>query len=119
MGVLVDIVPNHVGVATPHLNAWWWDVLEHGPSSPYAAAFDVDWEAGNGRLLLPVVGDDDLLEDGRIAHLSIEGGELRYHDHRYPLAPERSPLRRSSDPPRRSSEVETPTRCTRTSTTSW
>ena len=31
MGVLVDIVPNHVGVATPHLNAWWWDLLTHGP----------------------------------------------------------------------------------------
>ena len=33
MGVLVDIVPNHVGVATPHLNAWWWDLLRHGRAS--------------------------------------------------------------------------------------
>ena len=31
MGVLVDIVPNHVGVATPHLNAWWWDLLQPRP----------------------------------------------------------------------------------------
>src|SRR6476646_1488827 len=42
MGVLVDVVPNHVGVATPRENAWWWDLLTHGPSSRYAAAFDVD-----------------------------------------------------------------------------
>jgi (1->4)-alpha-D-glucan 1-alpha-D-glucosylmutase len=87
MGVLVDIVPNHVGVATPHLNAWWWDLLKQGQSSPYADAFDVDWDAGGGRLRIPVVGDDDLLEDGRIEHLSVEGDELRYHDHRFPLAP--------------------------------
>src|SRR3954447_20436251 len=87
MGVLVDVVPNHMGVATPPLNAWWWDVLAHGPGSHHAAAFDVDWEAGRGRLLLPVVGDDDLLADGRIGNLTLEGEELRYHDHRFPLAP--------------------------------
>src|SRR4051794_31520329 len=87
MGVLVDVVPNHMGVATPPLNAWWWDVLAHGPGTHHAAAFDVDWEAGRGRLLLPVVGDDDLLADGRIGNLTLEGEELRYHDHRFPLAP--------------------------------
>ena len=36
LGVLVDIVPNHMGVATPAKNAWWWDVLEHGRESRYA-----------------------------------------------------------------------------------
>ena len=87
MGVLVDIVPNHVGVATPHLNAWWWDLLRHGRASPHAAAFDVDWELADGRVRIPVVGDDDLLTDGRIAHLAVVGDELRYHDHRYPIAP--------------------------------
>src|SRR4051794_32884916 len=87
MGVLVDVVPNHMGVATPPLNAWWWDVLTHGPGSNHAAAFDVDWQAGRGRLLLPVVGDDDLLADGRIGNLTLEGDELRYHDHRFPVAP--------------------------------
>ena len=88
MGVLVDIVPNHVGVATPHLNAWWWDLLTHGPASRRAAAFDVDWAAGGGRIRIPVVGDDDVLADGRIANLAIEGGELRYFDHRFPIAPD-------------------------------
>jgi (1->4)-alpha-D-glucan 1-alpha-D-glucosylmutase len=93
MGVLVDIVPNHVGIATPHVNAGWWDLLTHGRSSRYADAFDVDWDAGGGRVRIPVVGDDDLLPDGRIGNLTlVEGtrdhdGELRYFDHRFPLAP--------------------------------
>lgn len=87
MGVLVDVVPNHVGVATPAQNAWWWSVLTAGEASPYASAFDVDWAAGGGRLRLPVVGDDDLLPDGGIDHLRVVDGELRYHDHRFPVAP--------------------------------
>jgi (1->4)-alpha-D-glucan 1-alpha-D-glucosylmutase len=100
LGVLVDIVPNHVGVATPHVSAWWWDLLTYGRSSPHAAAFDVDWDFGGGRLRIPVVGDDDLLPDGRIAHLSVVGDELRYHDHRFPIAPpvEEGALRPSRDP---------------------
>nr|WP_246355036.1 malto-oligosyltrehalose synthase [Nocardioides ungokensis] len=87
MGVLVDIVPNHVGVATPVESAWWWDVLRLGRDSAYAPAFDVDWAAGDGRLRVPVVGDDDLGPDGRIAHLAVVDGELRYHDNRFPIAP--------------------------------
>ncbi|MGA8245855.1 MAG: malto-oligosyltrehalose synthase, partial [Nocardioides sp.] len=83
----VDIVPNHVGVATPAVNAWWWDLLAHGRSSRYAAAFDVDWDVDGGRVRIPVVGDDDLRPEGRIANLTVVGDELRYHDHRFPLAP--------------------------------
>ena len=50
MGVLVDIVPNHMGVAVPEQNPWWWDLLRRGRGSAYADAFDVDWAApGNGR----------------------------------------------------------------------
>ncbi|WP_296603079.1 malto-oligosyltrehalose synthase [Nocardioides sp.] len=81
MGVLVDIVPNHVGVATPAENAWWWDLLQHGRDSAYADAFDVDWDAGDGKVLIPVVGDGD---EGAIR---VADGEVRYHDHRFPLAP--------------------------------
>ena len=65
MGVLVDIVPNHVGVATPPDNRWWWDLLQHGRDSEHAAAFDVDWEAGGDRIRIPVVGDDDWDPDHR------------------------------------------------------
>jgi len=87
MGVLVDIVPNHVGIARPWENAWWWHVLTRGQESPYADAFDIDWEAGGGKVLVPVVGDDDLRDDGTIAHLHASAGELHYHDQRFPLAP--------------------------------
>lgn len=92
MGVLVDIVPNHVGVATPAEDSWWWDVLQHGRTSEYATAFDVDWAAGDGRIRIPVVGDEDQSpEGGPIAHLRVvdtpDGHELVYHDHSYPLAP--------------------------------
>lgn len=91
MGVLVDIVPNHVGIATPHEDPWWWDVLRLGRESSHAAAFDIDWHAGHGRIRIPVVGDDDLLPDGRIAHLAVvegeDGPELSYHDNHYPVAP--------------------------------
>lgn len=86
MGVLVDIVPNHVGVATPSEDPWWWDVLRLGRESEHANAFDVDWAAGDGRILIPVVGDDD--EDAITIAVSDSGkGEVRYHDQRFPLAP--------------------------------
>jgi len=63
MGVLVDIVPNHVGVATPRENHLWWDLLGHGRDSRYAGFFDVDWEKGDGNVLLPILGDDLVLHD--------------------------------------------------------
>ncbi len=77
LAVVIDIVPNHLGVEVPAENPAWWDVLQHGRSSAYASWFDIDWE--RPRLLLPVLGDD--------AVLSVEDGELRYYDHRFPLAP--------------------------------
>ena len=83
MGVLVDIVPNHVGVATPSEDPWWWDVLRLGRESEHANAFDVDWAAGDGRMVIPVIGDDD--EDA--ITIDAAKGEVRYHDQRFPLAP--------------------------------
>ncbi|GAA2002896.1 malto-oligosyltrehalose synthase [Nakamurella flavida] len=82
LGVLADIVPNHVGVATAAQSVWWWDVLTHGRGSRYAEAFDIDWAAGDGRLRLPVLGDgpDELDE------LVVKDGELHYYDNRYPIA---------------------------------
>ncbi|MET1044888.1 MAG: malto-oligosyltrehalose synthase [Microbacteriaceae bacterium] len=82
LGVLVDIVPNHLGVATPAQNPWWWDVLTHGQSSEHAATFDIDWAAGNGRLRIPVLGTA-----ADVAALAVVGDELHYYDHRFPLAP--------------------------------
>jgi len=60
MGLIVDIVPNHVGVDQPEQNPWWRDVLEHGRSSPYGSFFDIDWDLDpDGRIVLPVLGSDD------------------------------------------------------------
>ena len=109
MGVLVDIVPNHVGVAQPAGNAWWWSVLTHGRASPYADAFDIDWAAGGGRLRLPVVGDDDQDAGRPIADLRVEAGQLHYYDNAYPLAPGSADDGRPASTPR----------CTDGSTTSW
>jgi (1->4)-alpha-D-glucan 1-alpha-D-glucosylmutase len=86
LGVLADIVPNHVGVADPPQNAWWWSVLRDGRDSPLAGFFDIDWAAGDGRLLVPVLGET-LEEAAASGALRVEGDELRYHEHRYPLAP--------------------------------
>jgi len=59
IGLIVDIVPNHVGVERPEQNRWWLDVLEHGRSSPYATYFDIDWDLDHdGRVVLPVLGSD-------------------------------------------------------------
>ncbi|TDC76226.1 malto-oligosyltrehalose synthase [Micromonospora sp. KC606] len=80
LGLVVDIVPNHAGVAQPAANPPWWDVLRRGRDSAYAAWFDIDWD--RGRLLLPVLADSpDALDD-----LKIVEGELRYHEHRFPIA---------------------------------
>nr|WP_314316107.1 malto-oligosyltrehalose synthase [Kocuria rhizophila] len=82
LGVVVDIVPNHQGVAEPQQNPWWWSLLAEGRESRYADAFDVDWEAGHGKVLIPVLGDGD--ED--LSALTIQDGTLRYYDNVYPLA---------------------------------
>ncbi|HWH27165.1 MAG TPA: malto-oligosyltrehalose synthase [Pseudolysinimonas sp.] len=83
--VLVDIVPNHVGVAAPEQNTWWWDVLENGRDSLYADFFDIDWEAGDGRLRIPVL-DESISDAIAAGDLQLRHGELHYYDHVYPLA---------------------------------
>ncbi|CAM3864337.1 malto-oligosyltrehalose synthase [Kibdelosporangium persicum] len=79
LGLVIDIVPNHMGIADPPANPWWWDVLANGRSSKYARYFDIDWDTGP--VLVPVLGSDS------VDDLSVEDGELRYHDHRFPIAP--------------------------------
>ena len=82
MGLVVDIVPNHVGIDKPEQNAWWWDVLRHGRSSAYADFFDIDWDLDNGRIVLPRLGSDD-----DIAKLTVDGDVLRLGDLALPIAP--------------------------------
>ncbi|MEV4871894.1 malto-oligosyltrehalose synthase [Streptomyces syringium] len=92
LGLVLDIVPNHMAVPVPaRLNGPLWEVLRDGPASPYARWFDIDWAEHGGKVLLPVLGGR--LGD-ELAHLRVVDGELRWHDHAFPLRPgtERLPL---------------------------
>jgi (1->4)-alpha-D-glucan 1-alpha-D-glucosylmutase len=82
LGLVLDLVPNHMGVADPAAAPWWWDVLQHGRDSAHAAAFDIDWEFGGGKVRIPVLGSADDVDK-----LEVVDGELRYYDNRFPLAP--------------------------------
>jgi (1->4)-alpha-D-glucan 1-alpha-D-glucosylmutase len=83
LGLVVDIVPNHMGVSVPAENHAWWDVLRLGQESSFARWFDIDWQINAGRILIPVLGDDaDPATD-----LTVEDGELHYFERRYPIAP--------------------------------
>ncbi|WP_435593723.1 malto-oligosyltrehalose synthase [Nocardia sp. bgisy118] len=89
MGLIVDLVPNHVGVADPRQNRWWWDVLRNGKDSPFARFFDIDWSPGNGaggRLALPVLHSEN---DPAALSVDRSGPEpmLALHDLRFPIAP--------------------------------
>ena len=86
MGLVLDIVPNHM--AMDEANRWWWDVLEHGPRSPYVNYFDIDWE--RNRILLPVLPADcdRILAAGEIRVVRDDGRLLvAYGDQRFPLDP--------------------------------
>lgn len=82
-GVLVDIVPNHVGIATPAESVWWWDVLTHGRRSRYAGYFDIEWEVADDKVRLPILGDGE----NELDALRVEGGALWYYDRKLPIAP--------------------------------
>jgi (1->4)-alpha-D-glucan 1-alpha-D-glucosylmutase len=93
MGHILDVVPNHMGIARS-ANPWWQDVLENGPSSRFAEVFDIDWHPLKpeleGKVLLPVLGDiyGAVLERQEI-QLEYHHGAFtaRYHDHLFPIAP--------------------------------
>ena len=85
LGLVVDIVPNHMAVpADVRLNEPLWETLRDGPGSPGARWFDIDWEAGGGRLLLPVLGAR-LHEE--LPRMRVSGGTLRWDGRVLPLRP--------------------------------
>ncbi len=93
MGLIVDIVPNHMGIASD-CNRWWMDVLENGPASDYAEYFDIDWHPVKpeleNRLLLPILEDQYgyVLEGGKIRlHYDDGAFALAYADRHLPVAP--------------------------------
>lgn len=96
MGLLLDIVPNHMAASSD--NPWWLDVLENGPSSRYASFFDIDWHPAvtkaaflqENRILVPILGDlyGNVLENQDLILKVDEGGFfIRYFDNRLPLDP--------------------------------
>ena len=104
MGHVLDTVPNHMGVATND-NAWWNDVLEHGPRSKYARHFDVAWDASprpeaRGKVLLPVLGGPygEVLENGELK-LGREGRRwfVGYYERRFPIDPATAPPEASDE----------------------
>ena len=87
LGIVLDIVPNHMAVSEPESqNAQWWSLLRDGRDSPYADWFDIEWSSldNPGKVLVPVLGaplgevvdELELLED-----------RIRYYDHEVPIAP--------------------------------
>ena len=93
MGHIIDMVPNHMGIAQS-ANPWWQDVLENGPSSQYAPYFDIDWhplkpELEN-KVLLPILGDSygAVLERQEITLRYMNGAfSAHYFDTLLPIAP--------------------------------
>jgi (1->4)-alpha-D-glucan 1-alpha-D-glucosylmutase len=93
LGLLIDLVPNHMGIAR-NRNAWWRDVLENGSRSRYSHVFDIDWRPAKpelaGKVLLPVLGDQYgiVLERGEL-RLELNEGifTVRYYDTTLPIAP--------------------------------
>jgi (1->4)-alpha-D-glucan 1-alpha-D-glucosylmutase len=99
MGQIVDVVPNHMGVMGSD-NAWWLDVLENGPSSPYADYFDIDWHPIDadlaGKVLVPILDDHygRVLERGelKLAFEPTSGAfAVHYHEHYLPIDPREYP----------------------------
>ena len=93
---LIDFVPNHMGVCGAD-NPLWLDVLEWGRDSAYAGWFDIDWAAGKGKLLAPVLGAQygEALRAGDLKLKFDEDGGFAvwaYDAHKLPICPLTYPL---------------------------
>jgi (1->4)-alpha-D-glucan 1-alpha-D-glucosylmutase len=94
MGHVLDVVPNHMGIAKS-ANPWWLDVLENGPSSRFARFFDISWHPVKGelanKLLIPILGDQygAVLERQEL-QLTFQDGAffVKYYDNVLPVAPD-------------------------------
>ena len=101
MGLIVDIVPNHMGIGPE--NPYWDDVLTHGERSRYAEWFDIDWAVrlDTRQIVLPVLGDDldRVLERGELELLIGDDGDLRlaYFTHSFPIDPASLPPGAAAD----------------------
>ena len=94
MGHILDLVPNHMGIAKS-ANPWWLDVLENGPSSRFARFFDIEWHPVKDELadkvLIPILGDQygAVLERQELQLAYRDGAfVVRYYDDTLPVAPD-------------------------------
>lgn len=103
IGLVIDIVPNHVGVADAQQNLWWWDALRRGADSPYYTYFDFDDKANNGadgKIALPILGSPEDIHQLEVVTVDGPDGQpqtaLRIYDLVFPVNPadgqETSPL---------------------------
>lgn len=93
LGIILDTVPNHMGIGDP-ANIWWNDVLENGPSSSYAHFFDIEWRPVKPELadkvLIPILEDQygRVLEAGKLSLANEDGAfVIRHYATRLPVAP--------------------------------
>lgn len=90
LGIIVDIVPNHMSVEDPRRNPWFWDLLKNGRESEYESYFDIDWHTDNGaggKLGMPILGnpgDEDKLE--LVHDEELDEIVVAYYDNRFPIA---------------------------------
>jgi (1->4)-alpha-D-glucan 1-alpha-D-glucosylmutase len=97
MGILLDVVPNHMGINDPG-NTWWLDVLENGEGSYFADFFDIEWHPPSAglqdKILLPFLGKPfgQVLESGDLKVVYEDGRlQLAYFERRFPIAPKSWP----------------------------
>ncbi|HEX7465797.1 MAG TPA: alpha-amylase family glycosyl hydrolase, partial [Usitatibacter sp.] len=97
MGLVLDIVPNHMGVGAD--NPFWDDLFANGPASRYAGWFDIDWNAParglKGRVLIPILGAELAVAiEQRDFAIALDDGRLRLHyfEHSFPLDPTTIPV---------------------------
>ena len=94
LGVMLDIVPNHMAVGGDD-NRFWLDLLEKGEASDYAQFFDIDWRPVDatlqGKVLAPFLGASyaDALAQGDVG-LKYDEAEDRlfaiaYGTHCFPI----------------------------------
>lgn len=98
MGLLLDVIPNHMGINDPD-NRWWQDVLENGQASRFARYFDIDWQPKasqmTGKVLLPFLGKPfgEALEQGELQVVCEDYRlQLQYGPRRFPLTPSSWPI---------------------------
>jgi (1->4)-alpha-D-glucan 1-alpha-D-glucosylmutase len=97
MGHILDLVPNHLGIARS-ANPWWLDVLENGASSKFAHVFDIEWRPVKDELahkvLIPILGDQygAVLERQELRLTYADGAfHVQYSDNLLPIAPDTYP----------------------------